>query len=61
MVLEPNIEQYGSKDVEPQRQVDTEQCVSSKTLSPKRRWIMRSHIDWREKRVRARTLGPEEG
>ena len=29
------------------------------TLGPIKRWIMRSHIDWREKRVLAMTLHPE--
>ena len=35
--------------------------VSAKTLVPEGRWIVRSHIDWREERVPARMLGPEGG
>ena len=35
--------------------------MSAKTLGPEGGWIVRSQIDWREERVPARTLGPEEG
>ena len=40
---------------------DTGRCANEDT-GPQRGggWIVRSHIDWREERVSARTLGPEE-
>ena len=34
------------------------QCAS-KDAEPRRGWIVRSHIDWKEERVSARTLGLE--
>ena len=57
MVSEPDTRQCASEEVEPQRGVDTRWCAS--TLGPEGGWIGRLHIDWRRKRVSARTLGPE--
>ena len=35
--------------------------MSATMLGLERGWIVRSHVDWREERVRAKTLGSEWG
>ena len=48
--------QCASEDGEPWREW-TSGDVSARTLGPEGECIVRSHIDWREERVPARTLG----
>ena len=58
MISERDTGQCVSKDAEPE---GVGHRVVCQRMSPWKWWIVRSHIDWRGKRVSAKTLDPEGG